>query len=555
MPRVRGAQPGQVQPNAAPAVYQSASASGESFGGGQARDIQRAGQGLQSLGQGIGNFALVEQDRVNKALVRDSLNSVRTDMRTFMADVYQRKGKDAIGAHAETLKKVDELRKKYGAAFKNPVQRDLFDSNFSDLANDHLDKALVFGEKAKVEYENNSLDAENQNAIEDAVLNRTDRKAVGKAEFTLVANTRYKHRGQDPAFIKERVEEARHLLHKSVMEAIAVDSPVAAKEYFKKYQNHFDPSERTAIKEKLEKESLSFEVRQQALQWSTQGMTLEDQLKEVDKIKDPDRAKLLKAEVEERTKTKDVLKARQLADTEDAHWQSVRNGGQVPFGRVRGEVARDMFAYQQAIVRGFAPSSDRSVLLDLGTKTDAELRDMPTQTLISYSDRLSQEDFDAVFNRHKDLKLGKAADDLEGRFKSVRSDATMINDMLEGVGLTTTGKKDGDRKKAAQLIGQFWEAYDQRAAEAQKKLGRPLDSLEKQDIAERLLVETQKKRKQLSFFGIGVPKKLAFEATIEDLDRGTRRRYQEALEKAGLPVTNETVLELYTRDLQDKAAK
>ena len=547
MPRVRGAQPGQVQPNAAPAVYQSASASGESFGGGQARDIQRAGQGLQSLGQGIGNFALVEQDRVNKALVRDSLNSVRTDMRTFMADVYQRKGKDAIGAHAETLKKVDELRKKYGAAFKNPVQRDLFDSNFSDLANDHLDKALVFGEKAKVEYENNSLDAENQNAIEDAVLNRTDRKAVGKAEFTLVANTRYKHRGQDPAFIKERVEEARHLLHKSVMEAIAVDSPVAAKEYFKKYQNHFDPSERTAIKEKLEKESLSFEVRQQALQWSTQGMTLEDQLKEVDKIKDPDRAKLLKAEVEERTKTKDVLKARQLADTEDAHWQSVRNGGQVPFGRVRGEVARDMFAYQQAIVRGFAPTSDRATLLRLGTLTDQELRDHDTAALVETAQSLTKEDFEAIFERHKNLKLDKATDADDSRFKSVRADATMIGDLLEGAGFTVTGKKGGDRKKNADAINRFWTAYDYRVAESERTSGKKLDSLQKRDIAEKLLIEAPTK----GWFGLS--KKPLFNIKLDDIDTGTRKKLREALEKTGTAVTEAAMLELYGRYTEAKA--
>ncbi len=549
MPRVKGPQVGQVQATPVPGVQQSANATAESFGGGTARDTQRLGAGLQDVGASLGKFAIVQQDRVDKSIVRDTLNSARTDMRTFMADVYSRKGKDAINALGETQKKVDELRKKYGAALKTPYQRDLFGTSFDALSNEHLDKAVVFGEKAKVDYENNSLDAENQNAIEDAVANRTDPRAVHQAEVTLIHNTRYKNRGQSPEFIAEEVEKSRHALHKSILDAISVDSPVAAKEYFKKFEKRFDPSERTAIKTHLEKESMAFETRQQALQWSVEGRTFEDQMKEVDKIKDPERAKLLKAEVEARTATREAVVKRRQDDTEFSFWNQVKQGGEVPYGRVRGEVAKDMFAYQQALVRGFAPASDRATLLRLGTMSDQELRDADTAELVNSAASLSKEDFEAVFDRHVRLKLDKATDANDSRFKSVRADATMIGDLLEGAGFTVTGKKGGDREKNAAAINKFWDAYDYRVAESERVTGRKLDSLQKKDIAERLLVEAPTK----GWFGLS--KKPLFNVKLEDIDTGLRRKLRASLEKAGAAPTEAAILELYGRYVEAKAKK
>lgn len=547
MPRVKGPQVGQVTANAAPNVTQSANASADSFGAGQARDVQRLGAGLQDVGGSLGKLAIVGQDRVDKAIARDTLNQARTDMRTFMADVYSRKGKDAINAYGETQKKVDELRKKYGALLKTPNQRDLFATSFDSLSNEHLDKSVVFGEKAKVEYENNSLDAENQNAIEDAVANRTDPRAIHQAEVTLIQNTRYKFRGQSPEFVAEEVEKARHALHKGVLDSIAVDSPVAAKEYFKKFEKRFDPSERDAIKKTLEKEALSFEVRQTALQWSVEGRTYEDQIKEIDKVKDPERAKLLKAEVETRTATRDAVVKRKQNDTEDAFWTQVKNGGGVPWGRVRGEVAKDMFAYQQALVRGFAPTSDRATLLRLGTLTDQELRDHDTAALVETAQSLTKEDFEAIFERHKNLKLDKATDADDSRFKSVRADATMIGDLLEGAGFTVTGKKGGDRKKNADAINRFWTAYDYRVAESERTSGKKLDSLQKRDIAEKLLIEAPTK----GWFGLS--KKPLFNIKLDDIDTGTRKKLREALEKTGTAVTEAAMLELYGRYTEAKA--
>lgn len=394
-----------VQESASPRVRFTPDATPSAFGGAQA-------QGISQLAQGLGAVtdALRESEfNRDKALVRDELNNVRSEARTFMADVYSRKGKDAINVYPEVQKQLDEYKKARLKKLTTPQQQEMFNTNYYTLMNGHLDRAIAFQEDARKKFEIETLQAENENAINDAVSARTDKKEILKAELEIEANTRQANKGQSADIIKNSVSEAVHNLHATVLEALAQDSPKAAAGYLAENKDKFDPKYAARTEAQLREKVKEIDIRDTAIAISSTG-TLEEQLSRVDKIADMDKATKVRRLVKERYNEKVNIQKAQAKQRIDSEADKIYKN---PFGyrlnvsefsaseqdylyNLQQRIKNDKIAEQGG---GSKSRTQPDVYMDLMTMPVDDLR---KQDLKKYVNKLSSSDFEEIFKRQRD---------------------------------------------------------------------------------------------------------------------------------------------------------
>lgn len=274
------------------------------FGAGQAADISKIGQAITNLGAAAYRSEKNTEGTKHRAVAREGLNSARSELRQFNAELYQRKGKDAVDAYKTAEDKHNELRSRYTEGM-TPEQRDMFTASYDNEMQRSLDRAIKFQEKARLDFDHSTMDAENQNAIEDAVDSIEDPNELVEAKSTIIANTRAKLIGQDPKVVAKGVEDAVHDLHMEVLKAQPLEERLG---YLKTHWKEVNPKVREGLKSDIEGMMEQTWVRDKAMELSSSGKSLEQQLAEADKIADAGKAEKTKKLVKDRYNEKQSLK-------------------------------------------------------------------------------------------------------------------------------------------------------------------------------------------------------------------------------------------------------
>ena len=457
MPKVPTYSQGQITQRPLPGIRLNPSATSESFGSGQARDVARLGQAFGVASDTSLAIIKASQIRRDKALVRDSLNAVKSDLRTFMGDIYQRQGKDAIDSYAEVEKKMLDIRRAAGSEFKNSQQRALFEASFSDLMNGHLDRAIVFQEKARRDFEIETLDAENQSFIDDAVAARTDIKEVAKAEQGIVANTRFKNRGKGAAITKESVKQAVHHLHSEVLSAVSQDSPEAALAYLTDNFDKFDPSVREEVKTQLEIAVKDAKIRNMAIAISGSGLALEEQLAEIDSIADNEIADAVRKRVIDRDSVKNSAVQAQRKAVYEQEWQAMFKNPftyQIPnTNALSPSQKQNLYDTQQSLIK------DNLATQGVGSKTQTNWGVYYDWVSRSKED-IAQADLTEVFPQLADtqknalIKMQQDARKQGDDFVKTQSIESYINQFVKSTGLELDNEKDFEK---ASVIRELFE--------------------------------------------------------------------------------------------------
>lgn len=571
MPKVQTYDQGQVKARPLPASRFDANATADSFGGGKAKDLTTLGNALQSAGNDGGNavvkYAAESKDRKDKAFVRDALNSAQSDARVFMADLNRpERRQDATEAYNLSSKELAAIRKKYSSNLKDPRQRDLFTASFDEVMNSHLDRASSLQEKSRVEFEKITIDAQNQTAVDDAVAARTDINEINRSEFTIRANARYKTRGLPEDVRKRAEQEEVNNLHSSILSALAQDSPVAAKDYLEKNKDKFTQGAAFVEKQKeLTEKAFEFTVRQKAVEFSNSGLSLEDQFKEVDKIQDPKMADELRKRVKEKYDDKKLAAEAQAKQVLTDEWQKLTQdprGYQIPYEKFTDKKEWEaMEAYKRAALNGYSEASDIPLLIQLGTASDEDLRQVPIETMAGYAKQLKESDWKAVFDRYSALRGGNGSRELSAGLTQIRSDTTLVSDALKSVGIDLTpkdAKNKGKRQKYEKVSDQFFRAYQSEVSQEELKLGRKATPVEKQQIVDDLLVKGRVKNPD--WFAFNDANKFLFQVegdewknfSVKEIPEEDQRKITDALNRAGQPVTKAAVTNLYIKKLQSR---
>lgn len=560
MPKVQGYNPGQVKPTALPASRFSANATAESFGGGDAAEIGKIGKAGQELGGVINKFAIEQQDIKDKAVAREALVAATDAQLKHGASVWELKGEPATRALDTMNEGLVKIRQEYSKNL-SPRQRDLFLASFDSKADDYKQKAMLFQVQATDAYEKTTLTAENQSAIDLAIANRTDPKSIRDAENTISANTLRLNRGQENVTKKQALIDAMDLLHNKVLGAIAQDSPIAAQEYFKANEKRFKPDGRDALRKSLEDKAFDFDVRMKAVDLSNSGLSLEEQLKMADKERDPKKADELRKRVKEKYEDKKLAKESADAEALKAEWQQMIQNPkdyQIPYERLNKNEWQAMESFKKAKLNGFALSSDTGEVIRYGLMTDQELKAVPVTEVAAAAKNLTEKDWKEVFGRYQALRGGKGAAEVTAGMTQIRTDAALLTDTLNAVGIKT------DKGQNKEVVDKLFRAYQSELSQEELKLGRKLTPPEKQQVVDDLFVKGKIKNFSIPVgpFSIPLPggSRRVYELqpdewqnfTVKEVPQEEQVKIVEALNRKGLPVNKATIQKIYLQKLESR---
>jgi len=276
-------------------------ASARSFGLQQAQNIQQAAQ--------VGESLMKEyEDMVTRASVREKTNQARDRMRDFMSnDIYNLKGKDAVGAFDLTKKEIEKVRNELARDLKRGQETELFNRAFDVLAGSHLDRSSTFSAKAADQYRLDTLNATNETATQDAVAARNDLGAIQDHWEEIKRNTLDLNQGQSPEVKEAAVNAAQYTFYRRILDAKTADSPSAALDYFKDNKDKFKPSEVAQLENVLKQKAIPEKALIDARVIGS--LPLDQQQKELDKIKDPERYRLTRGFVNQRNADKQAVAA------------------------------------------------------------------------------------------------------------------------------------------------------------------------------------------------------------------------------------------------------
>ena len=285
--------------------------------------VQEAQQ-LQQAGRAVEETVRVLDDINTRAKVRNNMNQFRDESRKWMSDFLERKGTDAIDSYQDAETYFDKRRGQYADSLQGR-ERDMFLASYDDLANQYKNQAIRFQSTSRVQFENATLDAENANLTQEAVVLRYDPSAVKEKETDIINNVLYKNRQQDKAVQQKAVNEARNALYKSVLDAHTEENPEIALEFFKNNKEKFNPSARPGLQKALNEKARNKRAWDKGIELSQSGLTLNDQLAQADKIKDPQESKMVRQYVKERHTTAKVAAEAQYQQFRVGEFQKLQS--------------------------------------------------------------------------------------------------------------------------------------------------------------------------------------------------------------------------------------
>jgi len=424
------------------------------------QDAQTLGQVGSSLQQ-IGAQALATNTQTKrKAKIRDSVNEFNTFSREYNSSVYDKKAKDAIDVYPESQKVYEDTRNKMADSFTNGIEREMFLSSINPNINNSLNGIFKHQENQISNYEDITLDAQNQNFIDNAVQNRFDSEYIKAQEDGVVANTRFKNNknGLDGEVAKQNVEASINNFNVQVLESF--ESPSESSKYLESNWDKFNPSVRTELKERLDKEMEEVFIREKSLEISTSGLTLEQQLLEVDKIKDPGQAKQVRANVKTRYNEKQAIRKGEQQKFVEDEWDDLFENPLsyiIPIKQVDSTTQKQMLIFKNNAIEDYK----RSKGLGAGKKTDFilynELMSMSEeeflkQDLNSHLSKLAPTEFKELVKNQRALRLN------DSEAERTRTFQQQAKDKISG--MNQFDPKKGERERTN--LNRFMEQFNQK---------------------------------------------------------------------------------------------
>lgn len=486
MPIVPQIQTPTVQAETERPVFQTTRATPAAFGGRQAQQEAIQARQLLQFAAVASDFAQISRANRDKSLVRDELNFAKSASRQFVAETRTKKGRAAIDAYAETEEELNKLRRKHMSALKSPDQKDLFANAFDPIMNAHLDRTLAFQQQARSDYEKLTWAAENQNAIEDAILDSSDDREVLNSEATIVLNTRAANQGAGKEISDKAVEDAVHALHMSVIDSIKDLDPARAMVYFQKHSNKIDPVIRDKLQKDLEDRNEGVFIRGTALELSNSGLPLEAQLAEVDKIEDPTVARGVRAAVHFRDREKKSIKQAKESKYSESQWDALFKSPldfEIPLD-LSAKDQKSMLAFKNQFIKGTNAVTDWVLFNDLMGLSPTEFQNVD---LTKHLEKLAPAEFKQLVGLQRSAKQ-TTTKDKEKAFR-VRTQYQQAQQAVKGLeDFTTQGRTSSGKKRAVRRSNKFFEQFalgleaidkkeqtEERVGELIKSLMAPVD--------------------------------------------------------------------------------
>lgn len=573
MPTVRTYGTQKVDPTALPGVRRTAAETPTSTGvglseaqAGTARTIAGFGSEIANIGVNLyarheaenRRLALEEKRRADETAVLAAENTIAEWENKRLYDPQNGalaiKGKDAMPLPESVGAEFEQVAGDTAGSLTTPEQRAAFARIRANRAL-NLDVTLrrhVYGEMQH--YEAGELKAFVDNASATAIANANDPRRVGEElnKITVAIEKHAPRAGLGPEQVQETVAAAKTGVHAGVIDRLlATNQDRAARVYFDATKEQISGEAVARIERALEEGSTRGASQRQADAIVRAGGTLTEQLEKVRAIDDPKVRDAVRERVEhDYSVNEKITRDREEQESVQAFnlVDKAKDIRAIPPGmwsRFSGSTKAALRAYAKHLAEGDPVETDPTTYYALlqqasGAPGFGTATDFVNQNLLNYKHKLSDSDFKSLAGMQASIRNNdrKAVDKDLAAFRTKR-------DILENT-LTQYGI---DPKKNADEVAQLQRMLDVRLEAAQAG-GVKVTNTEIQSTLDDLLSQSEKVPGSwwhvLPFTGpfFDQEKKL-LDLKVGDISAGDRAQIEDALRRAGQPISDATVLNLY----------
>lgn len=531
----------------------------EAFGGGAANPRLD----LSELANQAHDIFQQEKQRADETAVVAAAAKA-SDLETRLTiSTRQRLGTDAFSAPEQVTEDWDKSTQEIESGLTNDTQRAAFErvkaSHWNSLNSAVQSHVADQRQKYDAQVTDDAIGAERNAAIVN--FDNPGRVALSIANQVAAIKTHLEkvYNGQIPEGLLERATlEASSSTQTAVIDRLLANGQdLAAKTYYSAVKDQISGADSTKIEKALEVGSKRGESQRQAdAILAKPDIDEQTAVQQARAIKDPD----VRDDVEERIRREFTERAQQQRAVRDATFQRASD----QLERARGDVNRinpsdwagltlqersALRAYGKQLTEGTPTKTDLGTYYSLRTMAvTPETRDkFLKRNLMLDRPYLSEGDFKQMVDLQADLKKGDQAS--ENKLHAIRTNDQIVNDALEGIGLGVVPSK---REKDKPIIDTIKRSIDAAVELEQSRTGKPASSADVQRITDQILTQhvvstpgwlwgTNQENKRL--FELGPNDQLVL--TVKDIPKPDRDALTARLRKAGLPVTDESLVSHY----------
>lgn len=475
----------------------------------------------------------------------------------------QRLGQDAFSAPEQVTEDWEKSTQEIEAGLTNDTQRAAFArvkaSHWNQLNSAVQGHVADQRQKYDAQVTDDAISSERNAAIVN--FDNPGRVALSIANQTaaIAGHLRKIYNGQIPEGLLEKATlAASSATQTDVIERmLANGQDLAARTYYKAVKDQISGQDATKVEKALEVGSKRGESQRQADKiLAMPDLDEQGAVAKAREITDPD----VRDGTEERIRREFTERAQQQRAERDATFQRASD----QLERARGDVNKispsdwagltlaersSLRAYGKTLTEGVPVKTDLGTYYSLRTMAvTPETKDkFLKHNLMIDRPYLSDGDFKQLVDLQADLKKGDQAS--EEKLHAIRTNDQIVTDALEGVGLGVVASK---REKDKPIIDTIRRSVDAAVLQEQARTGKPVKSADVQRITDEILTQhvvstpgwlfgTNEANKRL--YEMGPDDQLVL--TVKDIPKADRDALAARLKKAGLPVTDESLVSHY----------
>ena len=533
-------------------------ASLEAFGGGES--TARLGQATQGLGKQAFDLVLQEKQKADEARATDAYQqtvSLKNDLFwNPQKGAMTKKGKDAFGVVDEYTTEFDKGANDIESELENEDQKALY-RRMRGREKQELEGLLTkHTYQESQNYESETVKSTLATQQQDAVLNYTQPGKVQesiKMQQALIQSNGAKQ-GKPPELVDLEMKKAVSDTHTAIVNRmLANGQDMTAKQYYEGNKDQFDAKDITLVEKAVEEGSIRGESQRQSDQIVAKAQDMPTALANARAIEDP---KLRDATTE---RIKDFYSSQKVAErnaVEDLHRKATDiidktgNVDHIPpaqWAQFSLSERASLKSYAKLRREGTEPATNWDDYYSLKTlaSTGATKDQFLKINLMEYRPKMSDTEFKEMTSLQASLRKGdENADKL---LDGYRTDSMIVNDALAEAGIDPTPKPG---TPSSLQVNTLRKQVDDQIRLVQQQTGKKASNEEVQKIVDGLMVKGVTKKGWLfdtkkRAFELEPGERLEIQA--KEIPRGEKSKIQEALRRKNLPVTDQSVLELYRR--------
>jgi hypothetical protein len=454
-----------------------------------------------------------------------------------------RQGADALNGNDEAAKRLGEI----GAATAEGLsaeQKKAFDRLWSTRREGWLDTVATHVSGERKAYHQQTVKAMTQSAIDDAINFYDDPKAVARAETLGVSALRLNGQalGMSPEAIEADERNLLSAIHGGVVERLAVHDPGRARAYYAGVRDKIDGKDHTRIEKMLEEGSTR--AQGQAWEdriWSQTGGDLATALEAARGIADPKVRDDVVSRVKMRHSEAKAIEAEAEKGLRSQAWDVLLKGGKVDDIPLNVWSEIDAPA-QKALVEYAAKKgkvqTDWSTYYRLERQAVEDPAGFAAYDLLQHRHQLDEGEFKGLVTLQREI--GQKGRDSE-QLTQVRTVSQVINSSLDKLGIE---RGENAPKSDAEKGDRFHRLVQDELLSLERREGRKAKPDEVQAIADRMVLDVVVPGKLW-----GTNEKAPVDIEIGDVPKTERSKIEEALKRAGRPVSEAAIVDLYALKL------